>query len=241
MKLQVTREAVCLADDQLEPLELTREFGADATLEDLVREVVRTGFLHFSSTHHTLIGRSAEIPLVRIEHRWATQHAEYLVAPDTKLVAVIDHAGLHFRFVRPLTLPSASTDLDRRRPVWLALSDLFLDTDTALFLAGNARRLAASPYSLDELDTILREEVYPSCSFNLREATGEWAGFDPDWLEQRILCGGDPPRPRWRRGLRYLLLGWETPVRLPPEWAAWRAEVARCRADPGRREGPPPA
>ena len=126
----------------------------------------------------------------------------------------------------------AHADLARRRPVWLALSDLFLDTDVQLFQGLNTRLLAASPYSLDELDTILREEVYPACAFNLSLVAGEWAGFDEAWLERRILRGGPPPRPWWRRWLRYLALGWPLPVRLPAEWTDWRAEVVRLRAQP---------
>ncbi len=123
----------------------------------------------------------------------------------------------------------ALADLAQRRPVWLAFSDLFLDTDTALFRAGHTRDLAASPYSLEELDAILREEVYPACSFNLSLVAGEWAGFDSDWLERRILCGGPPPRPWWRRWRRYLQLGWSIPVRLPEEWQDWRVDVAQIR------------
>ena len=126
----------------------------------------------------------------------------------------------------------AHTDLARRRPVWLALSDLFLDTDVQIFREGNTRTLAASPYSVDELDTILHEEVYPACSFNLSLVAGEWAGFDADWLERRILRGGPPPRTWWRRLGRYLTLGWSIPVRLPTEWADWRAEVVRLREQP---------
>ena len=134
-------------------------------------------------------------------------------------------------------LPPAHDDLPRRRPVWLALSDLFLDTDVSLFQEANARLLAASPYSLEELDTILREEVYPACSFNpwsvAGEWAGEWAGFDPDWLEGRICRGDAPPRPWWRRWPRYLSLGWRWPTRLPAEWSDWRAEVIRLRAESG--------
>ena len=92
-----------------------------------------------------------------------------------------------------MTLPPAREDLERRRPVWLAFSDLFLDTDTALFRESNTRTLAASPYSLDALDAILREEVYPACSYNLTVVTGEWAGFGIDWLERRVLAVA--PRP----------------------------------------------
>ena len=232
MRITITREAVCLADDQLEPLELPLELGAEATLEDLAGELARTGFLHFSSTLRTLVARSGQTPLFRVESRWGSLAFGYLLAADTRLAAVLADATVDCRFERAAALRPAREDLERRRPVWLALSDLFLDTDVNLFREGNARRLAATSYSLEELDMILREEVYPACSFNLLSVAGEWAGFDADWLERRILSGGPLPRPWWRRLGRYLRLGWSVPVRLPQEWSEWRQEVARLRQDP---------
>jgi hypothetical protein len=81
----------------------------------------------------------------------------------------------------------AAEDLDDRRRVWEALSDLYLDTDTSLSRQWRADILAASPYSLQELEHILIVEVHPVCRLNLLRVTGEWAGFDPEWLEARIL------------------------------------------------------
>ena len=241
MTIKVTREAVCLADDQLEPLELTLELGADATLEDFTDKLARSGFLHFSSTCRVLVGRSAQKPLLKLGSRRGSLAAEYLAAADTRLADAVPDAAIDFRFERAPVLRPAESDLECRRPVWLALSDLFLDTDVNLFRAGNARTLAASPYSVDELDWILREEVYPACSFNLREVAGEWAGFDADWLERRILRGGPPPRPWWRWLGRYLTLGWSVPVRLPGEWAEWREDVARLRRSAPAASSPDPA
>ena len=123
----------------------------------------------------------------------------------------------------------AHADLAQRRPVWAALSDLFLDTDVHLFREYNAQILAASPYSLEELDAILREEVSPACAFNLSLVAGEWVGFDPGWLEERILRGGPEPRPWWRRWRRYLTLGTLPPKCLPEDWTPWREDVARLR------------
>ena len=240
MRITVTREAVGLADDQLEPLELTLEFGADATLEDLTGKLARGRFLHFSSTCRVLVGRSANEPLLKLESRRGTLSAEYLVAADTRLADAVPNAALDFRFERVPVLRPAQSDLECRRPVWLALSDLFLDTDVNLLRAGNVCTLAASPYTLDELDAILREEVYPACSFNLSLVAGEWAGFDADWLERRILCGGPPPRSWWRRLGRYLRLGWTIPVRLPEEWPLWREDVAQLRRQVPATSSPSP-
>ena len=241
MTVKVTREAVCLADDQLDPLELTLEFGAEATLEDLTGKLARSGFLHFSSTCRVLVGRSAKQPLVKLSSRSGSLAVEYLVAAETRLAVAVAAAAVDFRFERVLVLRPAGSDLAGRRPVWLALSDLFLDTEVNRFREGNARTLAASAYSMDELDAILREEVYPACSFNLSQVAGEWAGFDADWLERRILRGGPPPRPWWQRLGRYLTLGWSVPVRVPEEWAEWREDVAQLRRLDLAASSPDPA
>jgi hypothetical protein len=103
-------------------------------------------------------------------------------------------------------------DLAARRPVWQALSDLFLDTELSpAVCAGNARVLASSPYSVDELRRILFDEVHPACSRNLLAVAGVWTGFDAGWLESRILA-------RRRARLRW-------PARLLPLRAAIRSQI----------------
>jgi hypothetical protein len=94
-------------------------------------------------------------------------------------------------------------DLPNRRPVWIAWSDLYLDNELSPGdLEYLAERLAASPYSADELRYILLVEVHPACAGNLRQVAGIWSGFDADWLQQAILS-------RQRRRLRW-------PARLIP-------------------------
>src|SRR5215207_1767739 len=93
----------------------------------------------------------------------------------------------------------AAKDLDRRRPVWEAMSGFFLDTelDDDDF-SRIADVLAASGYSRIELDEILWRELCPVLGWNLAPVAGEWAGFDMKWVEERILH--DPPGVirRWR-------------------------------------------
>ena len=79
-------------------------------------------------------------------------------------------------------------DIASRRPVWDALSRLYLDTEmSADDLALLATQLAASPYTADELECVLLIEVHPICIGNLRRVAGIWSGFDSDWLQDRIL------------------------------------------------------
>lgn len=100
----------------------------------------------------------------------------------------------------------AADDLAQRRPVWLALSELFLDTDVGVLLPSLAHDLAASTYSEAELERILREEVQPLLQWNLLSVAGVWDGFDPAWLEQSIVARRHRlclpflfPREDWQR------------------------------------------
>ena len=78
-------------------------------------------------------------------------------------------------------------DLEERKKVWIALSDLFLDTDTKLFHENIIKVLVVSPYDIDELKNIMLNEVYPVCGWNLLSVAGEWAGFDQECLVDEIL------------------------------------------------------
>ena len=110
-------------------------------------------------------------------------------------------------------------DIQRRRPVWEALSELFLDTELQEYdFARVSRVLAESGYTNEELHSILFREVFPACVPNLHHPAGAWTGFNTNWLEEEILnkapCGqtdGLVPPPdywmiekEWRRVLELL-------------------------------------
>ncbi len=75
------------------------------------------------------------------------------------------------------------SELERRKPVWSALSDLWLDSELT---DDDLERIAAvmeqSDYTIDELREIYRFEEAPVVFMNLFQVAGEWAGFDEDWL-----------------------------------------------------------
>ncbi|MEO5560591.1 MAG: hypothetical protein ABIO49_11855 [Dokdonella sp.] len=105
----------------------------------------------------------------------------------------------------------AATDLDARRPVWLALSDLYLDNEYRSFVRVASRELARSTYTPDELRTILFDEIHPILAHNLCVTTGVWERFDQVWLAECILA--QQRRPRWLRARgrclrRYAILLW---------------------------------
>lgn len=89
------------------------------------------------------------------------------------------------------TLRPPQDDLAHRRPVWEALSVLFLDTELSdSDFAALATVLAQSPYTDVELAAIYHAEVTPVCRSNIGMAPGYWAGFPDGWVEQAILSGG---------------------------------------------------
>jgi hypothetical protein len=77
--------------------------------------------------------------------------------------------------------------IEERKPVWIALSNLYLDTelqeDDYKYMA---EVFYKSPYSLAEIDLINKYEVAPVLMPNLLSVAGEWAGFDEDWLIESI-------------------------------------------------------
>jgi len=119
----------------------------------------------------------------------------------------------------------AHEDLEHRRPVWAALSDLFLDTDVSLARSWRVGILAASPYSIKELQEILVDEVYPVCRSNLFSPAGEWVGFDPEWLESSILRRLRSSFHHWRRFSPGRLT-----VHLSLEWRHTKQGVIQQRA-----------
>jgi hypothetical protein len=74
-------------------------------------------------------------------------------------------------------------EIERRKPVWAALSDLWLYTElTENDLQRIAMVMKRSRYSIDELRDIYLFEVAPVVFLNLLTVAVEWAGFDEEWL-----------------------------------------------------------
>ncbi|MEQ1513809.1 MAG: hypothetical protein ABL934_14160 [Lysobacteraceae bacterium] len=101
--------------------------------------------------------------------------------------------------MRPIS--AAFDAIDARIPVWVALSDLYLDTDVTLSHDDIARTLAVSPYPIDVLHEMLMYDVHPALYVNLMSVAGEWAGFDQSWLVERMMQ--TRRQPRWRRRISH--------------------------------------
>lgn len=126
-------------------------------------------------------------------------------------------------------MKKAADDVENRRPVWDALSDMFLDTDVSLFRKARIGKLAASPYSISELEMILVDEVYPVCVGNLLCMAGEWAGFDQEWLEETILR-----RSGSNRVFRFLNFARLT-ILCSSEWRMTKAGIVALQRSPGNQ------
>lgn len=98
-------------------------------------------------------------------------------------------------------------ELERRKPVWTALSELWLDTELE---DGDLQRIAhvaaVSSYTVAELRDIYLYEVAPVVSPNLLAVAGEWAGFDEPWLHAEARKRAEH-RSAWLRVWVYIRAG----------------------------------
>jgi hypothetical protein len=75
------------------------------------------------------------------------------------------------------------TEIEKRQPVWLALSEFYLDTElTIKDLDRVSEKIIDSGYSLQEIKEIDLYEVFPLLKSNLLTVAGNWAGFDQQWI-----------------------------------------------------------
>jgi hypothetical protein len=87
--------------------------------------------------------------------------------------------------------------LNRRIPVWIALSELYLDTDIENSDYDRiVQVLKTSEFSLDELKAIDLYELFPTLQSNLNSVIGEWGGFDEEWLISK--CKRNFKLKNWR-------------------------------------------
>ena len=104
-------------------------------------------------------------------------------------------------------------NLERRAPVWEALSELFVGKELQDYdYAGIAKTLRASGYSVDELEKVLREEVAPVFRSNLSAlAVPEMEGWARDTVVEEIRAYLE----RERTGMSRLLMRMGTSRPLP--------------------------
>ena len=80
------------------------------------------------------------------------------------------------------------SEIEKRKPVWLALSRMYLDTELQQYdidLIIDA--IKESPFSLEEVMTIDKYEVFPVLYQNLMSVAGVWNAFEESWSVNEIL------------------------------------------------------
>lgn len=78
-------------------------------------------------------------------------------------------------------------NIEERKPIWIALSDFYLDTELQEFHFRHiAFKIIESPYSFEKVKEINKYEIFPVLQSNFLSVAGEWAGFNEEWLVNRI-------------------------------------------------------
>ncbi|UXX80201.1 hypothetical protein N7E81_03695 [Reichenbachiella carrageenanivorans] len=76
-------------------------------------------------------------------------------------------------------------DLEKRQVLWLALSELYLDTELSDQDYNFIKvQVLQAGFSLQDAESIDRYEVFPLLYSNLLSPVGVWSGFDKNWLYQ---------------------------------------------------------
>jgi hypothetical protein len=127
--------------------------------------------------------------------------------------------------------------INRRLPLWMALADLFLDTEDDLFITNVHNIADRNGFTVSEVDAILRWEVRPALYHNLLSVAGEWAGWEEDWLRNHMMRS---IRSRhWLCSWPFISLcrNWF----MPKEWPAIQAAMASATDPAVSSIQPPPS
>ncbi len=79
-------------------------------------------------------------------------------------------------------------EIEKRKPLWQAFSDFWLDNELQDFeFKYTIDLMISSNYSLENIEKIFFEEVAPVVYVNLFSVAGQWDLFDPKWLFEGII------------------------------------------------------
>jgi len=83
---------------------------------------------------------------------------------------------------------NTSNDIENRQTIWIALSELYVDTELEAYHYNYlANLIFESSYSLEEVKRINKNDVFPLLFPNLLSVAGVWEGFDEKWLVETIV------------------------------------------------------
>jgi hypothetical protein len=100
MNITVRRQACCSQDDQMGPLEMKYTIEANSTFASLVHEIIKSGFLQFSSSHDRITGEADDKELVEVFSPYSmnTRQPEFKINPNMPVVDVLGDKSLAFSF-----------------------------------------------------------------------------------------------------------------------------------------------
>ncbi len=79
-------------------------------------------------------------------------------------------------------------ELKTRKIIWESISNFYLDTELDdKEYDYISKKLIETKIEIEELKLIDLYEVFPTLQMNLLSPAGEWAGFEPTWLNQKCL------------------------------------------------------
>lgn len=115
----------------------------------------------------------------------------------------------------------SDTDIERRAPVWHALSELFLDTELG---EAELREIAAEiqrhGFNAAEAEQILRGEVAPVFWGNLYSTAGEWQPWSREETVAMVVKHMRAARRWWQRSP--FISGLISDIRTKPVRADWQ-------------------
>ena len=92
-EIEITREAVCAADDQSNPLSMTLELPDRASLKDLMKGILARDFLQFASS--AITGYADERPIVKVH---PNNSCTFLIPSSTPIKSCLADGELDFRW-----------------------------------------------------------------------------------------------------------------------------------------------
>ena len=92
----------------------------------------------------------------------------------------------------------SAEEIERRLPLWIALSDLFLDTEPTRSTYENiVGTIIDRGFQPEHAEAILREDVAPAFWTNLLAPAGEWQGWEDGLVRERVIRSRRSPISRF--------------------------------------------
>ena len=100
MNIKVNRQACCSQDDQVGPLEAEYQVEAETLFSTLIQQIVKSGFLQFTSTHNRMTGEVNGKAVVEVFSTYGgvARQPEYIENPSDPISEVLGGRPLSFYF-----------------------------------------------------------------------------------------------------------------------------------------------